>query len=274
MGGWSSHCSKFFLGFLDLSVVLVIVFLLDYLVLWRIHFQELAVHLWYVVFGWYHLMCLELYCLASVFSGVFLVFQGQKTILIYHCSNLIGKHLACSLKTSIFLPDLYHSFPIASLWRVGLKIAVLCKMIVFPGPCFAFWSLIIQVANFVNHVPEKSTANIRRMTIGFPMLAIRRTLADHDTQACWLGPKFCNIEMGHFYHGVVFDLRTWHRYDHEQSCWLFLNSRSQKKNLEVNLNLSFNLVKVRCHNFYFFLVTRVGCLKDFFQLNRDILYLT
>ena len=106
-------------------------------------------------------MCLELYCLASVFSGVFLVFQSQKTILFYYCSNLIGKPLACSLKTSTFLPDLYHSFSIPSLWRVAPKIAVSCKMIVFPGSCFEFWSLIVVVANVVIHVPEKRAANIR-----------------------------------------------------------------------------------------------------------------
>ena len=91
-------------------------------------------------------------------------------------------------------------------------------MVVFPGPYFAFWSLIVVVANIVIHVPEKRAANIRRMTDGSPMLAIRRAPADHDTQACCLGPTFCNIESGHFCHGwyivaildtsVVFDLRT------------------------------------------------------------------
>ena len=91
-------------------------------------------------------------------------------------------------------------------------------MIVFPGPCFAFWSLVVVVANIVINVPEKRAANIRRKTSRSPMLAIRRAPADHDTQACCLGPTFCNIEIGHFYHGwyivaipdpgVVFDLRT------------------------------------------------------------------
>ena len=57
-------------------------------------------------------------------------------------------------------------------------------MIVFPGPSFAFWSLIDVFAYIVIYVPEKRAANIRRMTIGFPMLAIRRAPADHDTQAC------------------------------------------------------------------------------------------
>ena len=74
-------------------------------------------------------------------------------------------------------------------------------MIIFPSPCFAFWSLIVVVANLVIRVPEKRTANIRRKTIRSPMLAIKRAPADHDTQACCLGPTFCNIEIGHFYHG-------------------------------------------------------------------------
>ena len=172
-------------------------------------------------------MFLELYCLASVFSGVFLVVHGQKTILFCYCPNLIGKSLACCQKTCTFLPDLYHPFPIASLWRVAPKIAVLCKMIVFLGPYFAFWSLIVVVANIIIHVPEKRTANIHRMMIGSPILAIRRAPANHDTQAICLGPTFCNIKIGHFYHewyivaipdpGVVFDLRTWHRCDNKQS---------------------------------------------------------
>ena len=41
-------------------------------------------------------------------------------------------------------------------------------MIVFPGPCFAFWFLIVVVANIAIHVPEKRAANIRRMTLDFP----------------------------------------------------------------------------------------------------------
>ena len=84
------------------------------------------------------LVPLDVFGIVSVFSSVFLLFQGQKTILFYYCSNLIGKFSACSLKTSTFLPDLYHSFPIISLWRVAPKIAVKCKMIVFLDPCFAF----------------------------------------------------------------------------------------------------------------------------------------
>ena len=41
-------------------------------------------------------------------------------------------------------------------------------MIVFPGPCFVFWSLIVVVSNVVIHVPEQRAANIRRMTSDLP----------------------------------------------------------------------------------------------------------
>ena len=78
------------------------------------------------------------------------------------------------------------------------------------------------------------------MTTGSPMLANRRAPADHDTQACCLGPSLCHFQ--HFYHGwymvaipdqgVVYDLRVWHRCDWEQSHWLFMNCWSKKKKIK------------------------------------------
>ena len=38
------------------------------------------------------------------------------------------------------------------------------------------------------------------MTIGSPILAIRRAPADHDTQACCLGPTLSYIQIWNFYH--------------------------------------------------------------------------
>ena len=181
----------------------MIVFLQGHLVVWRFYFLKLPVHFWYVVFGWCRSMWLVLYCLVSVFSGVFLIFQGQKTTPFYYCSNLIGKPLACCLKTSTFLPDLYHSFPITSLRRVALKIVVKWKLVVFPSPCFAFWSLIVVVANVVIQVPEKRTANIHRMTVGSPMLAIKRAPVDHDTPACCLVPRFVILRLDIFIMGCI-----------------------------------------------------------------------
>ena len=74
------------------------------------------------------------------------------------------------------------------------------------------------VVSYIVVYVEKRAANIRRMTIGSPMLAIRRAPADHDTQACCLGPTLCNIVTGHSNHGwyivaipdpgVVYDLRS------------------------------------------------------------------
>ena len=89
-------------------------------------------------------MCLELYCLASVFSGVFLVFQRQKTILFYYCSNLIGNPLACSLKTSPFLPDHYHSFPIPFLQCIARWLSSLIYLL-----CFCLWSLWLLISSFM-----------------------------------------------------------------------------------------------------------------------------
>ena len=140
-------------------------------------------------------------------------------------------------------------------------------MIVFPGLCFAFWSLIVVVANVVIHVPEKRAVNIRRITIVSPMLTIKRAPADHDTQTYCLGPTFCNIEIGHFFimGGILWLYQTQGLFLicapdtdlTESSHWLFINSGSQKKKKkkkkkkrEVYLNLSFILVKVRCPTFF------------------------
>ena len=103
-----------------------------------------------------------------VFWCISSISRSENHPFLYYCSNLIGKPLACSLKTSTFLQDLPHSFLITSLWMVASKIALLCKMIVFPGPCFAFWSLIVLVSNIVIHVPEKRATDIRRMTVDLP----------------------------------------------------------------------------------------------------------
>ena len=110
--------------------------------------------------------------------------------------------------------------------------------------CFAFPSLVIVVPKIVIRVPEKRTANFLRMTTRFPMLAIWREPADHDTKASFLGPTLCNIVIRHFYHGwyivaiphprVVYYLRT--RCDREQLRWLFMNNRSQKNKFFLKLS--------------------------------------
>ena len=75
-----------------------------------------------------------------------------------------------------------------------------------------------MVCFVVISVPEKRAANIRRMTIGSPMLTIRRAPTDHDTQACCLGHTLCNIVIRYWDHewyivaipdpGIVYDLRV------------------------------------------------------------------
>ena len=61
------------------------------------------------------------------------------------------------------------------------------------------------------------------MTTDYVMMAIRRALADHDTQAFCLDTSLRFISIRHFYHrwyvvaitdpGVVYNLRTWYRCD-------------------------------------------------------------
>ena len=91
-------------------------------------------------------------------------------------------------------------------------------MFIFPSPYFLFVYLINVVSYIVIGVTEKRAANIRRMMVGSPMLAIRRKPADHDTQACWPYPTRGQILIQHFYHrwyivvipeaGVVYYQRT------------------------------------------------------------------
>ena len=75
-------------------------------------------------------------------------------------------------------------------------------MVVFPSPCSAFASLVDVVLKS-SFVPEKRTANIRRMTIGSPMLAMKRAPADHGTETFRLGPTLGNIRIWHFTMGGI-----------------------------------------------------------------------
>ena len=152
---------------------------------------------------------------------------------------MIDYPLSSRLKFRTFLPDLYLSFPVSSYWSLTPKIALWCKLIIFPSPCFACRSLIVVVSYVIVYVSEKRAANIRRITIEFPMWAIRRAPADNDNQACCLCSTLCKIVIGHFDHGWyivaivdpgdVYVLRSWHRCDQEQLRWLYMNSGSQIK---------------------------------------------
>ena len=96
------------------------------------------------------------------------------------------------------------------------------------------------------------------MKNGCPMSAIRRVPADHDTQACVLGPTlfhfflfrilswvvYCGYTRPRFFFNYY--LRAWHRCDREQSQRPFMNSGSQKN----KTNISFHLVKSVTQLFY------------------------
>ena len=156
----SFHYSSFSLHFLDLSFVLVIMFLhgclvAHCLVVWYFHSPKFAVHFRKVAFVWDHLMYLALYYyFVYVFSDGFKV---TKPAVLNYCTNLIHKPLAC-LKIHTFLPDINHSFPVSSLWRLARKIAVKCKLIVFPSSYFAYRSLMVVVSHLIFYIPEKKSS--------------------------------------------------------------------------------------------------------------------
>ena len=124
------HCSWFSVNFLDLSFVLMIKFCLWLFccILFEsvvFSYFEFSSSFSFGFFVWHHLMCLILYYyLVYVFLMVFQYFKVRKTTLLNYCSNLISNPLTCFLKMYIFLPDLYHSFPVSFLWRVAPKMAV------------------------------------------------------------------------------------------------------------------------------------------------------
>ena len=124
------------------------------------------------------------------------------------------------------------------------------------------------------------------MTVGSPVLAIRRAPADHDTQPCCLDPTSCNIVIGHFNHGwyivaipdpgVVYDLRARYRCDQEQLWCLYINSGSKKKKW-VYETLSFDSVKVRYQPIFILLPGRksgatfaFSCIAFIVCINRLI----
>ena len=86
----------------------------------------------------------------------------------------------------------------------------------------------------------------QRMNVSSTYLSHIDGFSDVDPNA--ISSKLCHILIQHFYHGwyivaipdpgVVYYLHARHRWDREQSRWLFMNSRSQKIQ-------SLNLVKVR-----------------------------
>ena len=137
------------------------------------------------------MMCMVLYynflCNFSWISSISRL-ENQPFLMIVLTWS--ASFLACCLESRTILPDLYHSFLVSSLRRVALKLSMWGKLIIFPSPCFALRSLIVVVSYVVIDVLEKRAANICRMTIGSPMLAIKRAPADYDIQACSLSLTF------------------------------------------------------------------------------------
>ena len=156
-------------------------------------------------------------CLVVYRLGVW-CFHLPKFAVLFRWIIFVWHHLICLI--------LYYSFVyVFFLWISSISRSENQPLLIIVLTWSAsLWSMWFLTSLFM--YLKKRAANIRRMTIGSPMLAIRRTPGDPDTQACCLGPTLCNSVIGHFNHGwyivalpdpgVVYDLRSWHRCDQEQ----------------------------------------------------------
>ena len=141
-----------------------------------------------------------------IFVGGFTVFLGQKTNhFFYYCPNLVSEPLVCYLKSCEFSPKFHHFFSIPSFWRVAPKITVLCLFVIFHCPFSWVWSLIWVIYLFIVYLPEKELfiylkeeqPIIAGCLSGPPILAIKGTPANHDTQTYCLGPMWNYVSICH-----------------------------------------------------------------------------
>ena len=101
--------------------------------------------------------------------------------------SLVGKSLACCIKFGRFCTNFDYPFPITTFCRNALKITVDYIFIVFFSPFF-LWCLSVALLFLFVTVLKTRTANIRRLSIGSLMLAIKGAPADHDIHFCHLSP--------------------------------------------------------------------------------------
>ena len=104
--------------------------------------------------------------------------------------------------------------------------------------------------------------------IGSHMLGIKRTLTDHETLTCCLGPTLWIILIQHLYDRwyiadktdpeVVYYLSAWQRCDREQSWWLFMKSGPPRQKI-----LSLNLFKVRYPTIFYALLIELSTWPSF-----------
>ena len=108
-----------------------------------------------------------------------------------YCLNLVSEPLVCCLKSAKFCPDFYHSFSISSFGRVTY-IMLVCYL-----PKSIFYTVVSGVCGwFVHHLCTwkknylcswKKNSQHLKEAVQSPMLSIKGTPADHDTQTCRLG---------------------------------------------------------------------------------------
>ena len=124
------------------------------------------------------------------------------------------------------------------LWSICLRSSLVYLK---KRPEYLTWDTVQVFIPLMRFQRESFVSSSFLVLLRYSMLAIKRAPADHDTQACCLGPTLCNIMIGHFDlgwyivalpdPGVVYFLRAWHRRDQEHLKWLYMNSGSQKNPL-------------------------------------------
>ena len=106
----------------------------------------------------------------------FQYFKVRKPTILCYCPNLVSKTLICCLKSREFCP---FSTLCSLVWVVNL------------------FTVSIPERRIVCE-PERRIANIRRMPIVFPMLAIKEASSDHDTHTCCLCSMLYYVSICHF----------------------------------------------------------------------------
>ena len=134
--------------------------------------------------------------------------------------NIILAWTACCIKSHGICPNFYHSFSEPSLCTIAFKITMKSIFIVLSGLFFLLTSLSVAVALFIISVSEIRTANIHRMPIRSPMLAIKEALGDHNTQIYNLSPTililicdFSWVVWCDYWLSIDYYLCSWHKCD-------------------------------------------------------------
>ena len=167
-------------------------------------------------------------------------------VLIWSASQWIT--LACGLKTSTFLPDLYHSFPISSSRAHVLR--------------FGLWSLWFLTSSFMYLKREQPTFAAWRSVL--PCWLLREHLLIMTPKPVAWVPRFVILWLDIFIMGGILWLYQTQRLfmicapdtdvteNSHGGCSWTAGHKKKKKKINVYITLSFNLVKVCCPAILYF----------------------